>query len=385
MWVQKHKPISLKEFRGNSKNIKDVIQWVNNWKNEKNKSVLIHGPPGMGKTTFVQLLAKELDYHLIETNASDVRNASTLKEEFGNAVNQTSLFFKNRLILFDEMDGLSSGDRGGAPEILDIIKNTSYPIILIANDAYKPKLRNLRNNSKLIKFNKIRMPSIAKRLKEICSVENIEYEDKAIDFISRTSNGDLKAAINDLQAMSKGKKSLKHDEITDLSYRDTEKKIFDSLRIIFKTEKTDNAAEALDNIEKPLDETMQWIRENLPLEYSDNKDLARAYQMLSRADVFRGRIIRQQYWRYLAYVSQLMSIGIALSKEKKYNKFVMYKYPSKIANLGRTKAIRAKENKIAENLGRKLHCSKKIAKEYFFLLKLIEKHNPEQYEELIAE
>ncbi len=401
MLTEKYKPKTLKEFAGNGTAVTEILAWVKNWrsdssairgnrdgatmKNEPKKILLIHGKPGIGKTTIIELIAKELNYHLVATNASDMRSAKALHEEFGHSLEQQSLFFRGKLVLFDEVDGLSSGDRGGAGEILKIAKTSKFPIILIANDIYERKLDSLKKAGKAVAFHSIYPATIEKRLKEICADEGVSCDEKAIKSISSSAGGDLKAAINDLEVILKGRTAVSYDDSKILTYRDAERSVQDALKIIFKTMSADVASDSMRDVEKPVDEMIQWVRENIPIEYERADDVARAYNALSRANVFMGRIVRQQYWDYMSYAGQLASVGVAVAKKEKYSKFVLYRFPGRIAMMGRSKIERAERERFAAKLGEHLHCGKKAAREYLPLLKTLEKKMPQEYEAFIAE
>lgn len=385
MLTEKYRPKSLKEFAGNGTAAAEILAWVKNWKNEPKKILLIHGKPGTGKTTLTELIAKELNYHLVATNASDMRSAKALHEGFGHSLEQQSLFFRGKLVVFDEVDGLSAGDRGGAGEILKIAKNSKFPIILLANDIYVKKLDPLKKASKIVAFHSIYAASIEKRLKEICEKEGVSCDEKALKAISTTCGGDLKAAINDLETILTGKKEVTYESSKILSPRDSEMSIQDSLRVVFKTLSAANASEAMRDSDKPVDELIQWIRENIPLEYERPDDVARAYVALSRANIFMGRIVRQQYWDYMGYASQIAGAGVALAKTEKYSKFVLYKFPTRIAMMGRSRIERAIRDKFAAKLAEHLHCGRRAAREYLPLLSAIEEARPEEYEQFLTE
>ena len=107
--------------------------------------------------------------------------------------------------------------------------------------------------------------------------------------------------------------------------------------------------------------------------------------MLSRADIFRGRIMRQQYYRYMVYQSADISYGVSTAKTQKYNKPLEFHFPAKIAILGRTKFSRAKENKNLKGIGESLHCSRKVARQYIPMLKIMKEKSPETYAKLSEE
>ena len=378
LWTQKYAPKSLEEFLGNREAVNHIIKWISNWKNEKKKALLIHGPPGVGKTTLMPLLAKKFNYHLIETNASDVRAGDVIKDKFEKALSQASLFYRGRIMVFDEVDGIaSSEDRGAVKEILTIIKTTRYPVVLIANDAYAPALRNIRDYCEMVEFKKIDSRLILKRLKEILAEEGITYEEAALATIARNANGDLKAAINDLQIVAEGKDHITLQDVKVAGYRDIERNIFDALRIIFKTESAQVANMATANLDKDPDEFLLWIRENVPIEYEKADEVALAYHFISRADVFKGRITRQQYWRYIVYVLQLLSVGVAMSKHEKYRKFTKYRYPAKLKRMSMTKQARAEINELLDEIAKKTHTSRKVARCYIPLLKIAKERYPQ--------
>ena len=152
-WTLKHKPRTLKDVIGNKQAIQTLIEWVKAWNKAapKKKAAFLYGPPGIGKTVTVEALAHDLDMELVEKNASDYRTEDAVKRFAGIASQYATLFGKKRLILFDELDGITgTQDRGGVKALTEIIKTTRCPIVLIANNAYDPRFTNLRRYCMLI-------------------------------------------------------------------------------------------------------------------------------------------------------------------------------------------------------------------------------------------
>ncbi len=356
IWTEKYRPESLDEYRGKSKTVEKVLDWVKNWDNRKSKALLLHGPPGSGKTVLAELVAEKLGMEIFETNASEVRTKKALKAKVEKAVQQKSFTGKNKLILVDEVDGMTAQDRGGKSEITKIIDKSRFPVIMTANDAYETS-KSIRRKSKMVDVGKIHTNSITSILKDIANKEDLDYEDKAIKAIARRANGDLRSAINDLESVAEKHDRLDSEVVKSIGYRDTEKDIFEALKIIFKTEDADTASKALDNVDEDPDTVFEWIRENIPAEYSRKEDLSEAFECLSLADLFNGRIRKNQNWGLLKYVYDLMTVGVALSKGSKYKGFNKYSYPSKIKMMGRSKAARNKREEISKKIGERLHTS----------------------------
>ncbi|MFB6145588.1 MAG: replication factor C large subunit [Candidatus Nanohaloarchaea archaeon] len=381
MWVEKYRPESLSDYRGAKKEKEELKEYIENW-DVGDEPVLLHGPAGTGKTSLVQALANDLGYELVETNASDVRTKKKLKKELKEATRQKSFFGGKKLILVDEVDGMSSTDRGGTSELNDIIKNTKFPLVMTANDAYDSKIRTLRNNSKLIEIGKVHTNSINAHMKWILDEEGIEYDDGAVKRIARQANGQMRSAINDLEAVALGKDELTVDDIRAVSNRDVEQDVFEALKMIFKTTNAETARRATDNLDEDPDTFMQWVRENIPREYQRKEDVSEAYDWISKADVFNGRIRRSMNWKLLKYVYHFSTVGVALSKEEKYKGWTRYQYPSKIKKMGSSRASRNKLEAITGKIGKQLHMSRtESVEELPFLAKMFEE-KPEIIEQL---
>lgn len=369
--VEKYRPTSIDQLRGNKKEVKQVLEWVKNFENEKKNALLLYGQAGVGKTTLAHLIANELDLELVETNASDVRTKQALKDNLEQAVKQKSFFNQGKLILIDEIDGMTRQDRGGKKVISDIIKETKFPLILTANDEYASGLSSIKRKCKTIEIGKVHTNSIAARLREICEQEGVSYEKKAIKTIARTASGDMRAAINDLESLLHKHDTITGDNVQELGYRNKERDIFQALKIIFKTKTAKNAHQATDNLSEDFEMLFEWVRENVPAEYKKKGDLSRAYDCLSRADIFRAKVKYQQRWKLLKYVYDLISVGVALAKEEKYEGFTRYSFPAVIKQLGRSKSVRKKKEKIAKKIGKRLHTSTSTATADFPLFKQI--------------
>ena len=133
--------------------------------------------------------------------------------------------------------------------------------------------------------------------------------------------------------------------------------------IIFKSSNVDNARPALDDIDVDLRDVSFWIDNNLPREYVDPKALAKAYEHLSRSDVFQGRIHNRQHWRFLVYMKDLMTAGISSAKDEKNTNFVQYKPTMRFLRMWQAKMKNAKKKEIAAKLAERTHTSTKVAGE----------------------
>ena len=368
-WTKKYQPKKIKEVVGQDLAVKSLKNFILNFKKQKKKSALLYGPSGTGKTCSVYALAKDLGSEIYEINASDVRNKEQIEQRVGSVVKQQSLFSKEKIILVDEIDGLSgTKDRGGLQALLKLVQRTTFPIILTAINPWDYKFSSLRSKSNLIEFKPLDYLSIFKILKIICKKEKKTIKDEVLKTLARRVGGDVRAAINDLQSLYEKKKDI---SLEDLGERNKVESMINALIRIFKTTDPNIAANAFEDVEENTDQIFLWIDENLPLEYDKPKDLARAYDKLSKADVFRGRIKRWQHWRYLVYINDLLTMGIALSKDEKYKKYVQYKPTSRLLKLWWAKQKSLKKKAIAQKIAHNTHTSQKKAIKNIDYLKLI--------------
>jgi len=380
-WTLKYRPKTLSEVIGNEDAKKKILQWIKQWdeKPPKKKALLLYGPPGTGKTVAVEALANDLDMELVQSNASDYRTADAVQRFAGRSSRYGTLFGKKRLILFDEIDGITgSADRGGLREITKIVKETGSPIILIANDAYNPRFSTLRKSCQLIEFKKPTKTQITKLLAKICNLEGIQAETDALKLIAERANGDVRSAINDLQALAQGKDRLTFEDVAWLSSRDQKEVIFNTLRRIFYARNITGALRAASETDVDLDMLLEWIYENLPYHVKDPKELAATMEMLALADIYRGRISTTQNWSLMKYYIDFMTAGIAASWSRKSHGWVPFKFPSRIMTMSRSKMERDILKAIGLKIGRRCHISAdRAAKDVIPFLRVIFQNNPE--------
>ena len=367
-WTEKYKPNYFEDIKGQEEAIAKIKSFMSNFKTNK-KVLILHGPPGTGKTALAHVTAKETESEIFELNASDLRNKNKLQEILKPAIEQKSLLKQGKIILVDEVDGISAVDRGGLSELLFLIDSTKYPIIITANNIWDRRLSPLRKKAEIIQLKEISYNIIKEVMIRILRREKLFIDNDVLTKIAIKAKGDLRAAINDLQTISR----TKNPSLFIFDERNKETDIFNALKIVFKEKPTNETLGVFDSVNMPIDEIILWVEENIPAEYQ-GKELAKAYDALSKVDVFKGRIYKQQYWRFLIYENALLSYGISASKKDIKTGFTSYKKPTRILKIWMNNQRTEKKKSISKKYAQYVHVGYKRAMNEFPIIKQILKN-----------
>ncbi len=364
--IEKYRCKKFEDIKGQDIAVQEVRDFFEGFPGKK-KALILNGKVGTGKTSLALALAEENDLELFELNASDLRNRSSLNEVLKPALAQESLFKKGKVILMDEADGITGSDRGGLPLLISLIEETNFPIIVTANDIWHKKFSGLRKKCQIISLKELNEREIAGIVGEVLKKEGKEINEETKKLIVKQSRGDVRAALNDLQSVIDiGDEGF----VGDLSERERKESIFDVLKKLFQDDVDEKTTRIFDESDLGLDEILLWIEENVPLEYQ-GRALEKAFDALSRADVFKGRIYRQQFWRFLVYQSFFLSAGVSSATKLKNKRFVSYKRPSRILKIWLAGQKNAKMKSIVGKYARLCHMSKKKANKERWLLPFI--------------
>lgn len=200
-WVEKYRPNTLDDVTGQDGVVATVRKFV---ASNQIPHLLFYGPPGTGKTSTIIAIAKEIygkNYRnmVLELNASDDRGIDVVRNQIKTFASSRQIFAKGfKLVILDEADAMTNVAQNALRRIIE--KYTAHTrFCILANYTHKLNPALL---SRCMRFRFAPLSSIAvkKRLDHVISAEHINISAEAIQALVDLSKGDMRRALNVLQA-----------------------------------------------------------------------------------------------------------------------------------------------------------------------------------------
>lgn len=246
LWSEKYRPKNLYQIVGNQEQITEIRDWFTKFKAKDpniKKALLLSGCPGTSKTTVAHAILHEFGYSIKEYNASDIRSKKLVEANLDKLITMEQIDkqlkhgFMPFGIIMDEVDGMSSGDKGGMTQLIKIINpnrgkrsvkkedklkvNNRWmpPIICICNNNYDKKIAELKKDCLEVKFSKPTVTELIRVINNVSKNENIAMAESAKKIIAEMAQGDFRRLMFLLQNFSNIKtednKPLEANDIYD--------------------------------------------------------------------------------------------------------------------------------------------------------------------------
>jgi replication factor C small subunit len=218
MWAEKYRPQTLKDIV----NQKEIVSRLKTFVAEKNlPHLLLVGPAGVGKTTSILALARDLygrNYRnfILELNASDERGINVIREKVKNfartAAMASPVSFK--ILIMDEADHLTNDAQHALRRTMEIYTRTCR-FCLLGN--YSENIIDpIQSRCSIFRYSPLDEPDLKDHIQNIAKKENLEIIDEGLEAIYQASKGDVRKAINLLQAAAANQKLIDDVSIYNL-------------------------------------------------------------------------------------------------------------------------------------------------------------------------
>ncbi|WP_129114360.1 replication factor C small subunit [Halegenticoccus tardaugens] len=200
IWIEKYRPQTLDDVHGQE----DIVERLESYIAQRDlPHLLFAGPAGVGKTTCASAIAREVygdDWrgNFLELNASDERGIDVVRDRIKNFARSSFGGFDYRIIFLDEADSLTSDAQSALRRTMEQFSdNTRF--ILSCN--YSSKIIDpIQSRCAVFRFSPLSDAAVEAQVREIADAEGIEMTDEGLDALVYAADGDMRRAINSLQA-----------------------------------------------------------------------------------------------------------------------------------------------------------------------------------------
>lgn len=318
----------ISEFVGNENSRKKVVEWLVKW-SDGSKPLLLVGPPGVGKTSFVHALSREFDIDLIELNASDTRNKNLLAQVIFPIFSNASLTGKNFLLFLDEIDGISNReDSGGLDFLLDLFKEPSIRVVMAANKSNEA-IKKISKVSKTITFSPIPPRLSMLYLDRILRLQNssMKLEDRIA--VVRNCFGDIRSLLNAAQVMKAGYTTTKNP-VLDIDIENMINHFFSSttfeeaLDIVQRADISYSDPRFGQSSEDRRKDILAAFFSSIVMSKIDIPTITLLLDRLSELDVILSRSLVMRNWKILRYFPLILTKSLFYESRNKYIRYNRY-------------------------------------------------------------
>jgi replication factor C small subunit len=171
--------------------------------------LLFAGPPGSGKTTLAQIVADKVlgefkSNYTLSLNASDERGIDTVRERvkvFASYSDRTE-GVPFRLVILDEADEMTRDAQTALRRIME--ESSRFTRFILICNYSSSIIEPIQSRCAIFRFQRIGVEQVSDYLKKIAKAEGIKTTQAVLEAVYEATGGDLRQAINLLQAASAG-------------------------------------------------------------------------------------------------------------------------------------------------------------------------------------
>ncbi|MFB6244160.1 MAG: replication factor C small subunit [Halobaculum sp.] len=201
VWIEKYRPETLDDISGQENIVDRLSSYI---EQDDLPHLLFSGPAGIGKTTAAQAVAREIygdswQQNFLELNASDQRGIDVVRDRIKSFARESfSQDHGHTIIFLDEADSLTSDAQSALRRTMEQFSdNTRF--VLSCN--YSSKIIDpIQSRCAVFRFSPLSDEAVTEQIQQIAAREGIELTDDGMEALVYAADGDMRRAINSLQA-----------------------------------------------------------------------------------------------------------------------------------------------------------------------------------------
>jgi len=233
-WVEKYRPAKLEDLVGQPEIVKRLQSYVSK---HNTPNLLFSGSAGVGKTSAAVALAKELfgkqfERNFLELNASNERGIDVVRKTIKDFARTLAFGGDFKIIFLDESDALTPDAQQALRRTMEKYTRTCR-FILSCNYSSRI-IEPIQSRCVVFRFRPLTGKQMQQRLQDIAKQEKVQFDQKALDAVIYVSMGDMRKAINVLQASAALGSKVTEDTVFNVSSRAKPAEIKEMIQLALK-------------------------------------------------------------------------------------------------------------------------------------------------------